>query len=245
MDTQEKTNNTTGPVCILGMHRSGTSCLTGCLQEIGVYLGDVAEESTHNLKGNRESLPIRQLNESLLIANGGDWRNPPAELQWDDELRIRRDEILKNYQNSDSNTWGFKDPRTTFTLPFWKEGIPQFRLIGTYRHPASVARSLQARSENLSIQEGLDVWLRYNRKLLDIHQKTPFPVLSFDLDPEVYQSAFFEGVTQLSLSIPNDVKTLTFFDNNLRHQQKAPNSSELSSEILEIYARLNDLIVSP
>ena len=27
-------------VCILGMHRSGTSCLTGSLQQAGLFLGD-------------------------------------------------------------------------------------------------------------------------------------------------------------------------------------------------------------
>ena len=33
----------TAVICILGMHRSGTSSLAGCLQEAGLELGDVVE----------------------------------------------------------------------------------------------------------------------------------------------------------------------------------------------------------
>ncbi len=40
-------------VLILSMHRSGTSCLAGSLQQGGMYLGDVYEHSPHNIKGNR------------------------------------------------------------------------------------------------------------------------------------------------------------------------------------------------
>lgn len=40
-------------VIVLGMHRSGTSCLTGLLQQAGVALGNVVKEAAHNKKGNR------------------------------------------------------------------------------------------------------------------------------------------------------------------------------------------------
>ena len=53
-------------ILILGMHRSGTSCLAGSLQQQGVYLGEVHEWNPHNLKGNRENPHIMALNEGLL-----------------------------------------------------------------------------------------------------------------------------------------------------------------------------------
>jgi len=43
------------PILILGMHRSGTSCLAGCLEEAGLYLGDVNLKAGFNKKGNREN----------------------------------------------------------------------------------------------------------------------------------------------------------------------------------------------
>ena len=45
-------------VIILGMHRSGTSCLTGCLKEYGLHLGDVSESNKHNKKGNQENKEV-------------------------------------------------------------------------------------------------------------------------------------------------------------------------------------------
>ena len=42
-------------ILMLGMHRSGTSCLTGIMQALGVHLGEVFTESTWNKKGNREN----------------------------------------------------------------------------------------------------------------------------------------------------------------------------------------------
>jgi len=81
--------------------------------------------------------------------------------------------------------------------------------------------------------------------MLDIHQDTPFPLLSFDLDPEAYQSAFFKGATDLSLPTSKDEKALTFFDSNLRHQQTTSESDNLPPDVLEIYDQLNELKVTP
>jgi len=44
------------PMLILGMHRSGTSCLAGCLQAAGLISGEVNIQAMYNAKGNRENL---------------------------------------------------------------------------------------------------------------------------------------------------------------------------------------------
>ena len=67
-------------ICILGMHRSGTSSLAGCLQEAMLGLGDVVESAPHNLKGNRENLAIRGLNDDFLAYSNGAWDRPPERL---------------------------------------------------------------------------------------------------------------------------------------------------------------------
>ncbi len=67
-------------IAILGMHRSGTSCLAGSLQQAGLYLGEVVEQAPHKKRGNRESLVIRSLNDRLLEENGGAWDSPPIEI---------------------------------------------------------------------------------------------------------------------------------------------------------------------
>ena len=40
-------------ICVVGMHRSGTSCLTGIMQRMGIELGEVFTENEFNKKGNR------------------------------------------------------------------------------------------------------------------------------------------------------------------------------------------------
>src|SRR5205085_1596864 len=85
-------------VCVLGMHRSGTSCLAGTLEEAGLYLGEVIRKSPFNPKGNRENPLIMALHEELLSANSGSWDDPPREVVWSDEQRRARDEIIGSYR---------------------------------------------------------------------------------------------------------------------------------------------------
>ena len=65
-------------ICILGMHRSGTSCLTGSLQEAGLSLGDCHTWNPHNLRGNRENQAFVDLHDDILKANHGAWDAPPT-----------------------------------------------------------------------------------------------------------------------------------------------------------------------
>ena len=72
-------------VIILGMHRSGTSCLAGSLQESGIYLPDASAENKYNRKGNRENHLIMQLNDDILAFNDASWDAPPIrKLVWDE-----------------------------------------------------------------------------------------------------------------------------------------------------------------
>jgi len=48
-----------------------------------------------------------------------------------------------------SRLWGFKDPRTLLTLDGWLEALPEVSLAATFRHPLSVAGSLQERKQVL------------------------------------------------------------------------------------------------
>ncbi len=69
-------------LCILGMHRSGTSCLTGSLQQGGLFLGKHHEWNEYNRKGNRENQDVVNLNESIFKANGLNWKEPLRPASW-------------------------------------------------------------------------------------------------------------------------------------------------------------------
>lgn len=206
------------PILILGMHRSGTSCLAGSLEEAGLYLGEVNTAAPHNAKGNRESRAIMSLQDDLLRANGGDWDAPPVRVIWGPEHLARRDAIIATYPTN--TIWGFKDPRTLLTLPGWLEALPAARFVGTYRHPLAVAASLNARN-GIAVDRSLALWMTYNRLLLDYQRRFAFPLLCFDWPARRYEQRLLKVAPALNLAVPP--AGFSFFESALRNNQ-APES---------------------
>jgi hypothetical protein len=227
-------------ICILGMHRSGTSCLTGSLQEAGLILGEVVTEAPFNRKGNRESLPIRELHEDILTANHSAWNRPSqAAVTWSAEHRARRDAIIASYP-ADS-LWGFKDPRTLLVLAGWREALPAMRFVGTFRHPLAVAASLASR-DGSTIEQGLALWCHYNQLLLHYHRELGFEVISFDLPEERYHEQLVQLATRMGLTPPTS--GFTFFDGKLR-KAAVPAGDTLPADVARIYDQLLQITGSP
>jgi len=163
----------TAPICITGMHRSGTSMVAQMLHLCGLNLGPEKELSfsfASNPDGHWEHPGIRTLNDEILNEFGGGWDWPPAwpagwatspRLQ---ELRSKAGEILEGFRGHDC--WGWKDPRSSLTLPFWKALLPEMKFVICLRNPLEVAMSLQARGMS-SYQFGLALWKAYYRCIID------------------------------------------------------------------------------
>ena len=216
------------------MHRSGTSCLAGCLAEAGLALGDVNQGAPHNRRGNQENRRIMDLHEDVLRDSGGSWLDPPQEVIWTDEHRNRRDAILKEYESY--AVWGFKDPRTLLTMSGWREALPGMRAVGTFRHPAAVEASLRAR-DGLLYEKGLKLWADYNRRLLRYRDTFGCELVSFDLPAGEYFAQVARIARGLGLRPPEE--KFQFFGTHLRHHPPEERA-ELPSDIAEIYRRLLD-----
>ena len=173
---------TTPPcVIVLGMHRSGTSVVTGSLEAAGLYLGDVNNAATYNRKGNKENVAIRDLNNRLLARVGASWKTPPThQVEWSGEDLDCAKSLVEPYLQS-RRPWGFKDPRTIWTLEGWLRLLPEARSLGVFRHPSSVVRSLSARPGSLFVEAGdaLQLWCAYNAEMLRLQQKYHFQLLHF------------------------------------------------------------------
>jgi len=202
-------------IAVLGMHRSGTSCLTGLLEQAGVFLGPVITKSPWNPRGNRENPRIMALHEELLACNGGGWDAPPTSVTWPTESRRARDAIIESYAHMP--IWAFKDPRTLLVLDGWLEALPNLRLVGIFRHPLLVAESLQRRN-GFSLTKGVHLWCTYNEILLAYHRRYWFPILSFD--SEAFLDDFVRLTGQLRLPAPGDGAG-TFFEPELTHRTPA------------------------
>lgn len=227
------------PILILGMHRSGTSCLAGTLQQAGVYLGDVSVYNKYNKKGNRENSSTMSLNEKILEYNKASWDTPPETLEWNDSLEEEGKDIIQDFEKKcHSSHWGFKDPRVLLTLPFWNKLLPNASFIGTFRHPMNVAKSLNNRNNSsIEIHSGLSLWSAYNKNLLNFYKELPFPLISFDLPSKEYNTKLIQICSTLNLD--NDISEVDFFDKGMRSHKEIINSNEIRPEIMETYSELN------
>jgi hypothetical protein len=221
-------------VSVVGMHRSGTSCLAGALQEAGLYGGDVSRGDPYNARGNREHREIRGLNDDVLVTSGGDWSRPPDRVLWREEHERRRDRLVARFARA-ARHWTFKDPRTLLVLPFWKAAPGAVVFVGIFRHPVNVARSLGARGAmSLPPDLAIPLWIGYNRRLLGLFRCESFPLVCFDASPTRVVDALAGSVEWLNHRLQPDLPlrpeaARAFYELGLVHQTDADPRALLSS----------------
>ncbi|MHB1620145.1 MAG: methyltransferase domain-containing protein [Sulfuricella sp.] len=175
---------------VLGMHRSGTSALTGVLSMLGADPGPLLMPGQDgvNPKGFWEHTEIVALHEGLLAALDSSWQDerPLPDNWWQLPLvspfRAALKEILQR-DFSQSPVWILKDPRLCRLLPLWLEilrdlgATPQF--VISLRNPFEVARSLDRR-DRLPEARSCLLWLEH---LLETERWTrghPRVVVTYD-----------------------------------------------------------------
>jgi hypothetical protein len=160
-------------VCIVGMHRSGTSLVARMLNLLGVHLGPdefVLRTGDDNPKGYWEHRLFVEVNETILARFGGSWDAPPAfPADWPRSSRLGdlRDKARALMQASFAGRplWGWKDPRTCLTLPFWQDLIGPMRYVMCVRNPRGVAASL-ARRNAMRVEDADRLWLAHTEASL-------------------------------------------------------------------------------
>ncbi|HEY2586486.1 MAG TPA: sulfotransferase [Tepidisphaeraceae bacterium] len=148
------------PVILLGMHRSGTAMIARLLDELGLFQGGELQE-------DHESVWFLDINDLLLKRVNAAWDHPQPIVEFlrnpeafdltrrclEDDLsssRSRQFLGLKWSQPGRSlltydRPWGWKDPRTVFTLPLWLDLFPGAKLVYIIRNGVDVASSLRVR----------------------------------------------------------------------------------------------------
>lgn len=159
--------------CITGMHRSGTSLLMRIANLLGVDLGDqekLLPPGEDNLAGYWEHSDILRVDNALLEGLGGSWDRlphlPPGWQHREDlaDLRVQASKSLESFPD-DAEVIGWKDPRISVLLPFWRTIVDIDRTVVAIRHPAAVAGSLQRRN-GFTLQHATALWLRYTLEAL-------------------------------------------------------------------------------
>lgn len=155
---------------VLGMHRSGTSALSGVLAKLGAREPRTLMPSTaDNPRGYWESVELMRLHDDILASSGSSWddwgRFNPG---WFDssaasEFADRLPGVLEQ-EFGDARLLLLKDPRICRFFPFWIHGLERAgivpRVVFALRHPLEVAESLRAR-DGFGRNRALLLWLRH------------------------------------------------------------------------------------
>lgn len=160
------------------MGRCGTSLTTALIGLLGVDLGPTEQMlpaiPEDNARGYWEQRELYEINEAILGAFGGSWGHPPdLPPGWErspalDDVRERAQGSLEDLFGAREGRFGWKDPRASVTLPFWRDLIGEMDYVLCVRNPADVAASLAKRdTEDVSFEESVALWLLYVRAALE------------------------------------------------------------------------------
>ena len=133
---------------VVGFSRSGTSLVAGLLHNNGIPMGGhFSGQREFQPAGYFEDLEIVNLNQSVLVAAGGNHLQEPSkdDLLAAAETQKFSDNIKRFFARRITRPeWGLKDPRL---LLLWQYYEPHFepadiKFIFTFRNVLSIARSL-------------------------------------------------------------------------------------------------------
>jgi hypothetical protein len=224
------------PICVLGFGRSGTSLTMRLLNLLGVEIGPEEDlglpHEEDNARGYWEPLWMIELNDEILAKLGSVWWRPlPVNDGWQrspdfDELRERARRMLEAKFGS-ASLWGWKEPRTTLTLPFWRELVPNAKYVICLRNPADAISSIQRRPEpNLPTRAWSDLWLEYTARALKETQGRQRLFVFYedffrDDRAQLARMASFLGLAAQSQQIPRQMP-IAEIAHELRHHSTSP-----------------------
>ena len=197
------------PLVIGGMHRSGTSLTASLFAGAGIDLGtDLLQANHANPRGYFEDVGFYDYHRRALVAlgvagegfttNGPFSVPPPLHAQGRDLLAARM---------GSGTAWGWKDPRTTLFLDFWRERLPEARYVFVFRRPWEVADSLFRRGDEAFAMNPpfvLDVWTHYNRLIIDFVRRHPASCLIFEITQVVNALDLVFAAVRSRLGVPLD-----------------------------------------
>ena len=215
-------------VVILGMHRSGTSCLAGMLVAGGRAAAGDSVRNWDNERGHHEMLDVVRLDEAVLAYSGGHWLTAPSEVRWTDAHARERDRLLQLV--IDGRPALLKDPRMLIVLPFWRASQVPFDVVGIVRHPMAVARSL-AGWRNTPLVEGLALWTAHNTALAADQAAHGYPLIDFDAPKDVVVDALASA-----FALDLEAAAAAFEERLVHHHDR--DASELPDETLAVYRAL-------
>ncbi len=251
-------------VCILGMHRSGTSAISRTMNILGAYLGedaDIMNTAQDNPAGFWEIDDITNLHDDLLHVMKKTWHTIlPLPDKWyeSDEIKPFREKIVEivTLKFKDKELWVWKDPRTSILFPLWRDILKKLDIelscIFMVRNPLDVAKSLEKR-DGFSHDKSFGVWYNYNIAALQTTIDVPKVFISYDNLLNNWEPELRRCTSILNITWPEDnarVKETvdTFLSPDLCHSTstlKDLKEKEVPRPVIELYGLLEGLADAP
>lgn len=222
-------------IVVLGMHRSGTSAVTGLLVRLGAYFGapEIAlPKNFDNPRGFSERLDVMRVNDELLNLSCADWTTPQL---YDPEIisepcaavfRQRARAIAAELAAQPLSV--VKDPRMCVMADVWLPHLPRRVCLLVLRNPLAVAMSLEKRNA-LPLPVGIALWEIYARGAVRASTQSLRVVLDFDalmMEPAAHTRQLIESLRAAGagthLAFPTETDLREAIDPGLRHHLPDP-----------------------
>ncbi len=216
-------------ILVLGMHRSGTSLVSGLLNLMGAYLGPeklLGSASYDNQKGFWERLDVKDINNRMLALVNCDWNNISGL-----DLNLISEKTSYEYSTierivaemNENQPWAIKDPRMCLLLPLWRRFLDNPVCIIVSRSPIEVAMSLYTRNK-MPLHQGIALWEAYTLSMLQNSADMARIIVHYDdftSNPLAAARSLFEELLSCGidkLSLPEDGVIKNFIDRDLHHE---------------------------
>lgn len=192
-------------ICVLAMHRSGSSITAGILYALGVHMGDrFREPDAHNETGYWEDLDWRDLNQEILRKCGATWYQPPAVDQLVGIAEQVAPRVATLIARKDAEPlWGMKDPRMCITILLIYPHLPtSTRYVYVRRNEDRVVASLTKRAEQRGYYEPPEHWSSlyhiYNSRAIDFLSTCHKPLFIIEYEQLVSKDDYKLNVKALA-----------------------------------------------
>ena len=244
-------------ILVPGMHRCGTSALSGTLNRLGAAIpGELLRPDDYNKKGYFENKRINAWHENLLDELKSRWDDPlplgEAGLRSICTGDAARDLIAVFRQECDGEPLVLvKDPRLCRLLPLWIDAFAgsdyDLFAILPIRHPFEVAASLRHRN-SLPLAHGLALWLQHVLAAERASRGLPRCFVSYGDLLRDWRSTVQRIGRTLELSWPRDIMSVAdeideFLSVELRHHQSAADTLPAGDALHHLCLRAWDALM--
>jgi hypothetical protein len=234
-------------ILVLGMHRCGTSALSGVLDALGVAgPKNLASANEWNQRGYFESPRIFNALDELLAAVGSSWNDwRQIDPRWLESAAGPHRQKLKQLlieEFGDELLIFLKDPRICRFVPFVCGILAELDIspvaVLPLRNPLEVAHSLRRR-DKIAPSIAVLIWLRHVLDAEFHSRRMPRCFLSFedllaDWRPQMARVADKIDVAWPDATDDTSVKIAEFLSAELRHQQFSPDAIKSDPAVIPL-----------